>query len=233
MEQPNHNVKRRIAIIGRLGVYPMMRLSLPGRRLLAYLALRRQPVARGMASAQLWPNVSDEAGRANLRRALWHVPQGWAATVGDELVLDAECDLDAAHRIAARALADEPLALEEITLLSNDILPGWYEEWVLAEQDAFHMLRVQALETVCRTMVRSGHYALAIQAGSAAMAAEPLRESAAEALIDAHLAQRNRYYAVQCFHLLAQRLDRELGVEPDPALAKRVVGISRPDRHSH
>jgi DNA-binding SARP family transcriptional activator len=180
MKQPNDNVRRRIAIVGRLGVYPMMRLSLPGRRLLAYLALRRQPVLRGLASAHVWPDVPEDVGRANLRRALWHVPQGWVVPVGDELVLDAECDLEEAHRIAANALAGDPLSLEEIALLSSDILPGWHEEWVLPEQDAFHMLRVQALEAACRTMVPTGRYGLAIQAGAAAVAAEPLRESAAE-----------------------------------------------------
>lgn len=226
------NVKRKIAVVGRLGVYPMMRLSLPGRRLLAYLALRRQPVARSWASAHLWPDVSDEAARANLRRALWHVPSGWVAAVGDDLVLDAESDLEEAHRIAARALVGEPLALEEIALLSNDILPGWNEEWVLPEYDLFHLLRVQALEAACRTMLSSGHYGLATQAGAAAIVAEPLRESAAEALIDAHLAQRNRYQAVQCFRMLAQRLDQELGVEPDPALAARVFGSDHAVRRS-
>jgi len=232
-EQSHDDEKRRIAIVGRLGVYPMIRLSLSGRRLLAYLALRRQPISRGLASAQLWPDVSDDAGRANLRRALWHVPRGWVATVGEELVLEAECDLEQAHRIAARALAGEPLAFEEVALLSSDILPGWHEEWALPEQDAFHMLRVQALEAACRSMMLSGHYDLAIQAGAAAVAAEPLRESAAEALIDAHLAQRNRYQAVQCFRLLAQRLDDELGVEPDPALAARFVGMDRASRRPY
>jgi DNA-binding SARP family transcriptional activator len=231
MEQPHDNVKRRVAIVGRLGVYPMVRLSLPGRRLLAYLALQRQPIARGFASAQLWPDVSDTAGRANLRRALWHVPRAWVGTVGDDLMLEAESDFEAAHRAAAGALAGDPLSLEEIALLSNDVLPGWHEEWVLPEQDAFHMLRVQALEMTCRTMVSSGHYDLAIQAGAAAVIAEPLRESAAEALIDAHLAQRNRYQAMQCFRMLAQRLDQELGVEPDPALAARIAGFA-PRRHS-
>lgn len=225
MEQPQDNVKRRIAIVGRLGVYPMMRLSLPGRRLLAYLALRGQPAVRGLASAQLWPSVPDDVGRANLRRALWHVPRGWVTTMGDELMLEAECDLEEAHRSAARALAGEPLSLDEIALLSNDILPGWYEEWVLPEQDAFHMLRAHALEAACRTMASSGRYGLAVQAGTAAVAAEPLCESAAEALIDAHLAQRNRYQAMQCYHMLAQRLAHELGVEPDPALAARIAGI--------
>jgi DNA-binding SARP family transcriptional activator len=54
-----------------------------------------------------------------------------------------------------------------------------------------------------------------------------LRESAAEAVIDAHLEQRNRYQAVQCFRSLAQRLGDELGIEPDPMLAERVLGPVR------
>jgi DNA-binding SARP family transcriptional activator len=216
---------RMVGIVGRLGVYPMVRLSLPARRILAYLALRGQPVARGVASADLWPDVVDDIGRANLRRALWHLPHGWVDAVGDELLLKAESDLAQARRVAARALDGEPLTFDEITLLSNDILPGWHEEWALPGQDAFRLLRVQALEAACRTMSASGSFALATQAGAAAVAAEPLRESAAEALITAHLAQRNRYEAAQCFRTLAKRLRDELGVAPDAALAKRLVGI--------
>ncbi|MEY9884500.1 DNA-binding SARP family transcriptional activator [Bradyrhizobium sp. USDA 328] len=219
------DARRRIAIVGRLGVYPMVRLSLPGRRILAYLALRGRPLARGLASAELWPDVPDDIGRANLRRALWHLPRGWVSAVGDELVLEAESDLVHAHRVAASALHGESLTLDEITLLSNDILPGWHEEWVLPAQEAFRLLRVQALEAACRTMAVSGSHALATQAGAAAIAAEPLRESAAEALINAHLAQRNRYEAAQCFRALTRRLHDELGVAPDPSLSKRLAGI--------
>jgi DNA-binding SARP family transcriptional activator len=71
-------------------------------------------------------------------------------------------------------------------------------------------------------MTASGQLTLATQAGAAALAAEPLRESAAEALIEAHLAQRNRFEALRCFRSLAQRLESELGVEPDPALVERL-----------
>lgn len=217
-----------VAIVGRLGVYPMVRLPLPARRILAYLVLRGR-IARGAAAADLWPDVPDETARANLRRALWHLPRDWVQTVGDELVVDAECDLPRAHQAAARALAGEPLSLEEINLLSNDILPGWNEEWVLSAQEAFRLLRVQALEAACRTMVAAGNCALATQAGAAALAAEPLRESAAFALIEAHLAQHNRYEAAQCFRALAKRLQDELGVPPDPSLIQRLaqVGLAR------
>jgi len=229
----NPSAQRRVAIVGRLGVYPMVKLSLAGRRLLAYLALQRQSVRRGVASAELWPDMTDEAGRANLRRALWRLPRGWVDAFGDELVLDAESDLADAHRTAARALAGEPLTLGEIEVLSNDILPGWHDDWVLTAQETFRLLRVQALEAACRTMAASGAHALATQAGAAAVAAEPLRESAAEALIEAHLAQRNRYEAAQCFRSLAHRLHVELGVLPDPALTERVASFGLTQTHLH
>lgn len=215
-------VRRRLAVIGGLGIHPMVRLSVPARRLLACLALHHRSVGRSLVAGELWPDLAEEAARANLRRALWHVPTGWIAGEGDELVLEAEVDLAEAERVATGAIDGGLLTLAEITLLSADILPGWHEEWVFAPQRAFHLLRVQALECACRTLsVRESH-ALAIQAGAAALAAEPLRESAAEALIEAHLRQRNRYEAIRCFRGLAQRLHDELGVEPDGALRDRV-----------
>lgn len=225
--------ERKVAILGRLGVYPMIRLSLPARRLLAYLALQGRQVSRTATATNLWLDLPEETGRANLRRALWHVPRGWIDAVGDELVLAADVDFLKAQDLAARALGGEALGYEDIVLLSNDLLPGWHEEWLLSAQDAYRLLRVQALEAACRTMTASGHLALATQAGAAALAAEPLCESAAEALIDAHLAQRNRYQAVQCYRSFEKRLACELGVTPDPALARRVAGIASTTPVSH
>lgn len=217
-----HADGRLVGIVGRLGVYPLVRLSLPARRVLAYLAVRGQPVPRRVAAADLWPDVPDDVARTNLRRSVWHLPAGWVASIGDELHLQAQTDLATAHATAERALGGQELALADITLLSEDILPGWHDEWVLPAQDAFRLLRVQALEGACRTMTAAGHFPLAIQAGAAALAAEPLCESAAEALIDAYLGQRNRYQAAQCFLSLAGRLRRELGVQPHAGLRSRL-----------
>ncbi len=213
---------RMVGIVGRLGVRPMARLSLPARRLLAYLALRGGQISRQRAVEELWPDLPEDVGRANLRRALWQVPQPWIDVVGDELILQAECDLVAARAAVSRAIAGELLDFAEIDLLANDILPGWHEEWVVPAQTEFHMIRVQALEAACRSLTRDDRYALAVRAGAAAVAAEPLRESAAEALIEAHLRQGNRFEAVQCFRALATQLREELGVEPDAALAAQV-----------
>jgi DNA-binding SARP family transcriptional activator len=214
--------RRIVAIVGRLGVHPMVRLPLPARRLIAYLALNGAPIARGVASAALWPDCPDDVGRANLRRAIWNVPEGWIVSTGDELALDADTDLAEAEAAAGRAIGGNELGLADIKLLSSDILPGWHEEWVLADQERFRLLRVQALEAACRTMIASNQFVLATQAGSAALAAEPLRESAAEALIEAHLAQNNRYEAVRCYRSLSERLKVELGVNPHPSLSARL-----------
>ena len=215
-------VKRRmVAVVGPLGVHPMVRLSLPARRIVAYLAISGRPVARAVAAADLWPDTPEDTGRANLRRAVWNTPPGWIDGHGDELCLEAETDLAKAEAAAARAIIGEPLSYDEIRLLSEDILPGWQEEWIIPLQDRFRGLRVQALEVACRTMTGSSSGFLAVQAGAAAVAAEPLRESAAEALIEAHLAQHNRYEALRCFRALEERLATELGVGPDPALSAR------------
>lgn len=218
-------IVRRISLIGGLGVAPMVRLSLSARRLLSLLALRGQPMARKVVSAQLWPDCADEVGRTNLRRTLWQVPHGWVSTFGEDLILEADSDVPHAHEAAACALRGEMLGFDQIELLCSGILPGWTEEWVLPAQDAFHLLRVQALEVACRTLTAHGQHALAVRAGAAAVAAEPLSESASEALIEAHLAQHNRFMAMQCFRSLVDRLEEELGVGPDPVLEQRVHGM--------
>jgi DNA-binding SARP family transcriptional activator len=74
-------------------------------------------------------------------------------------------------------------------------------------------------------MPKAGIYVLATQAGAAAVAAEPLSESAVEALISAHLGQHNRHQATQCFRSLERRLRSELGVAPDPSLTERLVAV--------
>jgi DNA-binding SARP family transcriptional activator len=223
MQHHSAGSARRVAVVGRLGVHPMVKLTLPARRMIAFLALHDEPVARAHAASRLWPDVTDHESRGNLRRSLWQIPDGWVVCWGDDLSLEADVDYPRARMIAAAALASEPLTFEQIRLLSEDLLPGWHEEWAVGEQDAFRMLRLQALEAACRSMAASGAYALATQAGIAALAGEPLRESAAEALLEAYLGQGNRFEAARFFRAFRALLARELGVEPAPAMVQRLL----------
>ena len=227
------NARRMVAVVGNLGLHPICKLSVPARRLLVFLALNNGHSLRRDAAASLWPDHPEEIGRANLRRAIWLLPPKWVVSDHDTIELDAVIDYDDAKKSACNAIQGSALSLDEINLLSQDILPGWHEEWIIPRQDAFRLLRVQALEAACVTMATKGHFALATQAGAAALAAEPLRESAAEALINAHLAQRNRHEAATCFRNFAARLEEELGVAPDPMLSQRFAMLSMTPNGTH
>lgn len=217
--------RRRVTVLGHLGLHPDTVAPHPGRRLLAFLAVHDEPVTRPLAAGRLWPDVPEPHARANLRRALCQVPPGWVMALDGEIGIDASVDLATARALATRCLCGNAVDLREVTTLSQDVLPGWHEDWALSARESFHMLRVQALEAACRTMARTGEHTLAVLAGAAAVAAEPLCESAAEALIEAHLQQGNRYAALHCFRALARELETELGVSPDPGLAARIAGL--------
>jgi DNA-binding SARP family transcriptional activator len=219
--------RRKVGVLGRLGVYPAHRLSGPGRRVLAYLAVKGPVVPRLLACADLWPDLPEARARANLRRTLWQLPPGWVVATGWELRLSARVDLDDALEVTALASTRTMLDPHQVELLKHDLLPGWYEEWLAPEQDQFHLQRIQALEGVCRGAAEAHDYGLATSAGLAAVCAEPLRESAVTALVKAHLGEGNRFEAVRRYQEYADLLRRELGVAPGTQVTALMAPLIR------
>jgi DNA-binding SARP family transcriptional activator len=78
---------------------------------------------------------------------------------------------------------------------------------------------------MCRRLTALGRYAEAIQAALAAVADEPLRESAHLAVVQVHLAEGNVVEAVRQYTAYRRTLLEELGVEPSPALEGVVKGL--------
>jgi DNA-binding SARP family transcriptional activator len=99
-------------------------------------------------------------------------------------------------------------------LAGDDLLVGWYEEWLLLERDRLRQMRLHALEALSGQLVAAGDTPAAVHAAFAAVAVDPLRESAHRALIRAHLAEGNRVEAVRQLARLRHVLREELGVEP-------------------
>jgi DNA-binding SARP family transcriptional activator len=220
--------RRRVGVLGGLGVFPVERLSGVSRRVLAYLAVKGPSVARTLVGMDLWPDLPEDRARANLRRALWQLPTGWITADGPDLVLDAEVDLTEARQVADRAFAAQPLDGGELRMLLRDLLPGWYEDWIVSEQEQFHLQRVQALEAVCRTATHDGAYRDATAAGLAAVCAEPLRESAVTALVEAHLGEGNRFEALRRYQAYESLLRCELDTAPGRELHDLVSSFALP-----
>ena len=156
---------RCVGVLGGFGLRPPDRLSGIGRRVVAYLAVRGPRMLRCLVSAELWPDLPETRVRANFRRALWQLPDGWVVPDGSDLVLTANVDIVDARESARRAIRGGELTWEEIELLSRDLLPGWFEDWVIEERDGFELVSVQALEAACRTAALAGDYTLATHAG--------------------------------------------------------------------
>jgi len=207
-------------------------------RLVAYLAVQRAPVSRAQAAGTLWADSPEERAGASLRSALWRLGLAGGALVratpgalalGPDVAVDLHVAVTRAHRLIgweedASGPADPAEERRNWHALSGELLPGWYDEWVIIERERFNQLRLHALEALCRSLTAQARFGPAVEAGHAAVAADPLRESAHRVLAEAFVAEGNRSDALHQFSLYRTRCREELGCDPSPQFA-RLVGL--------
>jgi DNA-binding SARP family transcriptional activator len=205
-------------------------LAPSAQRLLAFLAVhRRHP--RGYVSSMLWPEYPQEQALASLRTALWRVRSragGILLSTRHDLDLDPDVTVDlhhlaeAAHQVVESADQERPLAdVQDVlgTLSSpGELLPGWYDDWVLTEREQARLLHVRALEALAEQLLTHNRPSTAVHAALTATALEPFRDSAHAAVLRAYLSEGNTTEAIRHFQHYRTLLHRELGVEPSPAL---------------
>ncbi len=222
----------------RVGRTRVDRLPVGSQRLLVFLALHDRAVDRVAIAGTMWPEVTDERAAASLRSALSRLgPATHKAIVVESAGLNlAGCvavDYRDAEALAKRLLrsevspTDADLSPAALAALSGELLPDWYEDWVLTAAEDWRQLRVNALEAMARLLTAGGRLPGAAGAARAAMKVEPLRESAHASLIRVHLAEGNQSEALRVFDRYRTLLYRELGLEPTPLLSELVVSIRR------
>lgn len=190
-----------------------------GNRLLAFLAMQRQPVLRSFVAGTLWPDSDDQRATANLRTTLWRLPRRELVfSTNNSLALDPRVSVDARRVISqARRLVDgnvESWDPNDLDLMSGELLPDWCDDWLMIERERFRQLRIHALERVGDQLMTAGRFDRAIDIGLAAVAAEPLRESGHRLVIRAHLAEGNRGDALRQYRTFSKLLRDELGIGP-------------------
>src|SRR5207302_2591217 len=140
------------------------------------------------------------------RRALRVDPV--AVRLADEVAVDLQDARALVHRLLAPAAtpSEDDLSPTAIAALSRDLLPGWYEDWVLLESEDWRQLRLHALEALADRLTTAGRFGEAALAAGGAIRADPLRESARACLIGVHLTEGNQSEALRQFerfrHLL-------------------------------
>jgi DNA-binding SARP family transcriptional activator len=206
-------------------------LPMTARRLLAFVALHDRPLHRVYVAGSLWLDLPEERAYASLRSALWRLHRLGGKVVvtdGQHLALapDVEVDLRVSEALARRALdmADAGALEVEASALSSDLLPDWYEDWVLIERERYRQLRLHALDTLCERLTQANRLNEALDAGLAAIAGEPLRESAHRAVVRVHIAEGNRGEAIRQYELCRRLLNEQLAIEPSERMDELLLG---------
>ncbi|MBT1004020.1 bacterial transcriptional activator domain-containing protein [Paenarthrobacter sp. DKR-5] len=181
--------------------------------------------SRGALASLLWPQARGGLGLANLRAAVFRVggdQPGLVESHGTMLALSASVGTDLAR---VRGLIHEvkqgarvPTSREIAVLLRADLLPGWYEDWVLFEQDRLLQDRVDALECAAEHCLTIGDLDRAIVAAEGAAVLEPLREAPHRMIVRAHLAAGCPGEAGRRARHFEQIIRAQLGTAPGPGL---------------
>jgi DNA-binding SARP family transcriptional activator len=212
----------------------VVELPIGAQRLISYLALEGSWAAGGSwaarihAAEMLWPDSRRRQAAANFRTALWRV----RGQVGDGVVWTEPGRLALANAVRvdvkdvakeARALISAPVNhdvelpavnAETVSRLSMRLLPGWYDDWVVLEQERWDQLRLHALEAAAEVLLCRGQHMLALEASLVAARSELFRESAHRIIIRVYIAEGNWGAALQHYQDYQRKLRRELNLAP-------------------
>jgi DNA-binding SARP family transcriptional activator len=190
-------------------------------RLVASLCLAGRP-ARTAIAGQLWPDLREDHAQGSLRSALWRLQKsapGLVETAGGALSLASAVQVDVREfREWARRVLDPRTDVctlpSPLDWFPGELLPGWYDDWVLFEREQLRQLRMHALEALAHKLATAGRHGEAVQAAYSAVRVEPLRESAHRVVVRVHLAEGNVTEAVRAYENFRILLADELGVRP-------------------
>src|SRR5437588_2279768 len=205
--------------------------------LLAYLVLHRDvPQHRQNLAFLFWPNTTEAQARNNLRQLLHQLRQVFPAV---EQFLSADTHmlhwhpvtpfhLDVAEFEQTLTLADAATrhndqqalqaALEQAdSLYRGELLPGCYDEWILPERERLRQRHRQVLEQLLRLFEVQGDNVTAIRYAQRLIGLDPLSEDLSRRLMRLFAMNNDRASALHVYHTYVTVLQRELGVDPDPA----------------
>lgn len=214
--------------------------------LLAYLAYyHNQPVSREQLIHLFWQNSEMEAARNSLRVALNSLRKQLEPpeiSPGTVLVanrmhiqlnsLAIETDVDDFLRAVTKAQntsdASESIEfyLKAIELYQGELLPGWYEDWIVAERSRLTESYVAALQALVQHFTKIQRFSQAIDYSLRIIKADPLRESAYRNLMRLYVATNRPSHAIQTYHQLEEELRASLNIRPSQGTRELVKKIA-------
>ena len=207
--------------------------------LLSYLLIHRdRPHSREALASLLWADTSTEKSKKYLRQALWRLHAALNCDNGNVSevlmvdhdwlslnpcsnlwtdVADFERAFAAAEGIPGRQLdAGKALGLKDaVTLYNDDLLPGYYQDWILFERERLQNMYLLMLDKLVVYLQFRGEYEVAQGYGATILRYDPARERTHRQLMHLYSLAGDRTSALRQFERCAQALKQELGVKPE------------------
>jgi DNA-binding SARP family transcriptional activator len=225
--------------------------------LLALLLLQPgQMHSRDKIASLLWNDCSEDQARSCLNTALWRLrkilePRGIPAgtyllslpsgEVGFNFKSDSWVDVlefeDKVQLIiqgACKAASLEDIhTLEKVMGLYNqDLLEGFYFDWVLKERERLYLMHLDAMYFLLDFYRNQNEYPKAIRWGQQILLADPLREDVHRSLMRLYAENGQRALAIRQYQVCESVLNMELGIEPMPEtrdVYEKIVGKQSKD----
>jgi DNA-binding SARP family transcriptional activator len=216
--------------------------------LLACLILQRnQRMERRQLGRLLWPHADASAARRNLREYLYRARQLLAGFAPGAETLEADedfvafapppdCWIDVAEferltRLARDATAHPHDAISLLRqandLYRGDLLPSFYDDWVLPERERLRALLIENLAQLGQALHAAGETAEAIRSLQRVLEYDPLQEETHRRLMEWYAAGGDRAKALHQYELCRQLLANELSATPMPETQQVYAAIRR------
>ncbi len=218
---------------------PLLIPSRPAQALFAYLILNAGTTyRREKLAGLLWPDTTEANARSYLRHELWRVrkaiesgaPGRRKYLIVDEITIGfdalAEYWLDAALLEATSPEASASDLIETLSVYRGELLPGFYDEWVLLERERLQAVFEQKMVRLMERLIEEQRWAEAQEWGERWIAQGQTPEPAYRTLMAAHSASGDVAKVSAVYQRAVEALRKDLGVEPSEqtrALYERLV----------
>ena len=197
--------------------------------LLAYLALFPRTHNREALAGLFWGDSPDEQARGSLRKALTALRRalGDDALLADRLTARLNPDyplwVDALaferHLSAGRpgigvSLEPDPDLLSAVALYTGELLPGFYDDWVVPLRERYRELYLESALSLVQMWRGRSDYPRAVEVAQRVLSVDPANERAHQQLMFCYLALGRRSEALQQYEICRRLLREELAVAP-------------------
>ncbi|MGH3963419.1 MAG: ATP-binding protein [Pseudonocardiaceae bacterium] len=220
-----------------LGGHPIPDLMTPRlQRLLARLALAPGAgLRRDRLAYELWPDSSERQARTNLRKLLHDLrspltdPDDFVEFGGQTIRWHpgGAVWIDVVSFTEALSRGDPTAAVRHY---GGALLPGCYDDWVLAERERLRCLAVDALAHLAMSASDDLRDGDVIAHSRNLLRIDPVHEPAYRLLMDALARRGDRSEALRTYHRCVETLEQELGIGPDATTVEIYNRLRAPAR---